>query len=69
MTTLYIGTQSNPNHRKQIVVSDADAAMVLKNRGQKGIQMVVTDITTGNAEYIKTASCGLSTCYCALDFA
>ena len=69
MTRIYVGTQPDPNQRRTIKVSDADGALVMAARGHKGTQMVVTDLDTGNDQYIKTASCGLDECYCALEFA
>jgi hypothetical protein len=66
--TLYIGTQPEPEERTQIQVSDEDMAAIAAVRGLEGVRLVVTDLTTGHDQYIKTADCGLS-CYCAVDFA
>ena len=67
--TIYIGSQHNPEDRITMQVSDDDYKRVLSMVGCKGVQIVVTDLVTGNDQYIKTASCGCDECFCAIAFA
>lgn len=62
---LWIGTQSNPDDRLQIVVSQSDMDMI-PARGTTGTAYV-TDLLTGKSMTVRRASCGLPRCLCALE--
>jgi hypothetical protein len=62
---LWIGTQSNPDDRLQIVVSQADLDLI-PSRGTRG-KARVTDLLTGKVLTVRRASCGLPRCLCALE--
>lgn len=65
-TTIYIGTQPEPNDRLQILVSQSDYESNCPPRGTLG-QGWLTDVRTGQRYHVRRASCGLPHCLCALE--
>lgn len=70
MTTFSIGTQPNPNDRRQVEVGQEDALCVRRLMGSQVPDATVIVFDYARKEYVtlRRADCGLG-CRCALDFA
>lgn len=64
---LWVGTQSNPDDRLKLCVSDTDRAKYdALPHGASEESVTLTDIPTGKTYRIRRASCGLG-CFCAAE--
>ena len=63
--TLWIGTEPDPNDRLQIDVSEVDFNRV-PIRGRRG-SVTLTDLRTNRLLTVRRASCGIESCFCALE--
>jgi hypothetical protein len=65
-TTIYIGTQREPEDRLKIEVERSDYEQNCPGRGTRG-RGWLTDVKTGKRYHVRRASCGLPRCLCALE--
>ena len=65
-TTIYIGTQPEPEDRLKIEVERDDYERNCPPRGRQG-RGWLTDVRTGVRYHVRRASCGLPRCLCALE--